>query len=593
MTKLITRKMPLTSPGPMTLDMEARQVQVILATENPVRVYDWDLGLVDEVLLMSGAVYPAQVPLLDTHDRGSVETVLGSASSMAVQGETLTGLVEFSTVARAQDALTKVQEGHLTDFSVGYSVEESVFVPQGQNQNIAGKTFAGPVKVATRWTVKELSICPLGADSQAKARMETSMNTDALQAERTRSAEIIALGEEFGLLDQAREAVTQGTTVADFQTAVLKSVRDNRNTQAPAFRIEAGATDDEKFRSAAEESLLLRGGMIKEQIQNPLAALSIRELARECLVRSGIRDFNGNWPLLMGRAFSSSDFPKILANVANKSLLTGYNAASETWMMWCETGSVNDFKTNSIVRPSEMSALQEVGQLEEYKHATRSEAQEQFSVLTYGSIFGLSRQSLINDDLGALTTTPQAQGETAARKVGDLAYSALTLNAAMGDSKALFHADHGNLAGTGGVPSITTIGAAVAAMKKQKDIKGEQTLNIQPQFFMAPVALEGSCEQIFLSVFEGTQAKPGLANPFTGNYFTRVYDPRLDNDSLTRWYIAGPKGKTVTVFFLNGVQAPYLESREGFNVDGIEYKVRIDCGAKAVDWRALYRNDGV
>lgn len=594
--RLTTRKMPLNGSGPLTLNMDARQVQAVMATETPVRIWDWDHGAVDEVLLMSGATYPAQVPLLDSHDRGSVDMVLGSVSGIATQGETMTGLVEFSTVPRADEALVKVQEGHLTDFSIGYVVEEAVFVPQGQSQTVNGKTFQGPVKIGTRWTVKELSLCPIGADAQAKARMEqtmnTDMNTDVLQAERTRSAEIMALGQEFDIMDQAREAVTQGTSVADFQNVVLKSVREAR-TQAPAFRVEAGATDGEKFRSAAEESILIRGGLTPAT-DNELAAMNLRELARECLIRSGQRNLGNNLQAIIGRALTSSDFPKILANTANKSLLTGYEQAEETWMQWCATGSANDFKTHSVVRPSEIGDLNEVREMEEYQYASRSEAQEQFVIATYGNLFAISRQAIINDDLGALTTIPQGHGEAAARKVGDVAYSVLVNNATMGDGVSLFHADHDNVVSTPGtgIVCINTLAAGIAAMKTQKDILGLRNLNIQPQFFLAPVALEGACEQLFLSAFEGTQAAPNKANPYTGNYFVRVYDPRLDLDSETAWYLAGPKGKTVTVFFLNGVQSPYLETREGFNVDGVEYKVRIDCGAKAVDWRALYHNEG-
>lgn len=586
--------MPLNGSGPVTLNMDARQVQAVMATEAPVRIWDWDHGLVDEVLLMSGANYPAQVPLLDSHDRGSVDMVLGSVSGIATQGDFMAGLVEFSTVPRADEALVKVQEGHLTDFSIGYVVEEAVFVPQGQSQTVNGKTFQGPVKIGTRWTVKELSLCPIGADAQAKARMETTMstdmNTDVLQAERTRSAEIMALGQEFEIMDQAREAVTQGTSVQDFQNVVLKSVREAR-TQAPAFRVEAGATDGEKFRSAAEESILIRGGLAPAT-DNELAAMNLRELARECLIRSGQRNLGNNLQAIIGRALTSSDFPKILANTANKSLLTGYEQAEETWMQWCATGSANDFKTHSVVRPSEIGDLNEVREMEEYQYASRSEAQEQFTIATYGNLFAISRQAIINDDLGALTTIPQGHGEAAARKVGDVAYSVLVNNATMGDGVSLFHADHDNVPSIASGVFLGSLAAGIVAMKTQKDILGLRSLNIRPQFFMAPVTLEGACEQLFLSAFEGTQAAPNKANPYTGNYFARVYDPRLDLDSETAWYLAGPKGKTITVFFLNGVQSPYLETREGFNVDGVEYKVRIDCGAKAVDWRALYRNEG-
>jgi hypothetical protein len=91
---------------------------------------------------------------------------------------------------------------------------------------------------------------------------------------------------------------------------------------------------------------------------------------------------------------------------------------------------------------------------------------------------------------------------------------------------------------------------------------------------------------------EGTQATPNMINPYAGDYFQRVYDARLDGDDANGWYLAGPKGKTVTMFFLNGNEKPYLETKDGFEVDALEYKVRIDCAAKAVDYRALYMNDG-
>ena len=162
----------------------------------------------------------------------------------------------------------------------------------------------------------------------------------------------------------------------------------------------------------------------------------------------------------------------------------------------------------------------------------------------------------------------------------------------MADGVALFHSTHANLAGTGGAVSVATLAAGIAAMKKQKDVAGKRRLNIQPQFFLGPVSIEGICEQLFLSALEGTQAKPGQANPYGGNYFKRVYNSRLDDNSLVSWYLAGPAGKTVKVFFLDGNQSPYLETQNGWSVDGTEFKVRIDAAAKAVDWRTIYKNPG-
>jgi hypothetical protein len=137
-------------------------------------------------------------------------------------------------------------------------------------------------------------------------------------------------------------------------------------------------------------------------------------------------------------------------------------------------------------------------------------------------------------------------------------------------------------------------------MKLQRDLSGQRRLNITPQYVIAPVWAEGAAEIFFNStVFSDGAANTTAvgstrANIYGGTRFTRVYDARLDGaaGNQTAWYVAGPKGKTVRVVFLNGQQAPYMESRQGWSVDGVEFKVRIDAAAKAVDWKALVSNAG-
>lgn len=626
---LTTRKMAVAASGPATLDEQARTVDAVMTTETPAKVVDWDRWeIVDEILILDGATYAKQLPLLNSHDRSGVEQVLGSVRDIRRDGDALVGTVHFSAVPEADSALTKVREGHLTDFSIGYSVQESVWVPEGQSYALNGKTYDGPVKLSTKFEIKELSICPIGADKLAKARaaanlqpLEAVMPKDiegrspeatptpaaapvieegkiradaAAEVARMvadnnkRSAELLAMGRKFDCLELAEKAIADGTSVADFNGVVLDHVSKQREgTPQVGFRAEMGQLDAEKFRAAATDAVLYRAGRSGVE-QNDLAGYTLREMARECLIRSGHRP-----PVhvleMVGRALTSSDFPYILAAAANKSLMEAYDQADETWQQWCDTGSAQDFKTLYIVRASEMGDLDEVPESAEYKYGSRSEAREAVALATYGKLFAISRQAIINDDLSALSDVPAAHGEAAARKVGDVAYAVLTANGNMGDGKALFHADHGNLSAASAAPGVTTLGTAIAAMKKQKDIGGKRRLNIRPQFFLAPLDLEGAAEQLFLSAYEGTQAKPGLVNPYSGNYFARVYEGRLSDNSTSAWYLAGPKGKSVRMYFLNGVQTPYLETRDGWNVDGVEYKVRMDAAAKAVDWRALYK----
>jgi hypothetical protein len=659
---ICTRSVPMSS-ALTTLDEKTRSVEVVGATESPVPMFDserWEI--IPEVLLMSGCQMPdsRQIPLLDTHSRYSTSDVIGSFRDMTIEGDKLIGRAMFSTAPEAEGAWLKTREGHLTDYSVGYRTLEKEYVPANTTTNIQGRSFAGPVNIVTKWTPREMSSCPIGADEQAKARSATppekqqkeqNMNKElrlflesrglpkgateeealrfmetlqartepvapavpgtnadetraaAIRDEHARSSEIIAMCERHEVPAEKRaELLKPETTVDAARKAVMDIICERSAANNPGFRspaqtdaqrgINVGVDERDKFRAAAEDSLILRTGKPVEKAAPgalDLRGFSLRELARESLRISG-GSHAGDAMGMIGRALTTSDFPLILANIANKSLFAGYEATSETWQKWCGTGSTSDFKTNTVVRAGETADLDQIREDDEYKYGSRAEAQEQYSIATYGKLFNISRQSIINDDLSALTDIPAAHGEAAGRKVGDLAYAVLTANSAMGDGTALFHANHGNL-GTSGVIGTTTIAEAIKLMALQKDIGGKRRLNIAPKFLITSPALAQAAQTFFGSSVIGTQANPNQVNIYAG-LCELIFEPRLFDDSATAFYLAGDKGKTVNVYFLNGNQAPYMETKQGWNVDGVEYKVRIDAGAKAIDWKSLLKNAG-
>lgn len=439
------------------------------------------------------------------------------------------------------------------------------------------------------------------ARSQADLERERA---ELVRAERERVAEIHALCRRFGMVEMADKLIEDGTSVDAARKAVLEKL-DLEKIQTPSHRpatIVADAWD--KFRSAAEDAILIRSG---QKVQTPapgamdLAGYSLYELARHSLIVSN-KPAGGSKLEMVGRALTTSDFPLLLANVANKSLFAGWESAQETWSEWCAVGSVSDFKTHHLPRISETSDLDEIPENAEYSYGSRTEADETFKIATYGKLLAISRQAIINDDLAALTDIPMAHGEAAARKVGDLPYAVLTANAAMGDGYALFSSQHHNYvaSGSGAAPGIATIAAGILAMGTQKDLAGKRRLNIRPVYFIGPKALEGVAEVFFRTdrysdsntVATDSSMASTRVNPYSGTVFTRIYDARLDDDDTATWYLAASKGRTVKVFFLGGQQRPYMETRQGWTVDGVEYKVRIDAGAKAVDWRGLYCNEG-
>ena len=200
---------------------------------------------------------------------------------------------------------------------------------------------------------------------------------------------------------------------------------------------------------------------------------------------------------------------------------------------------------------------------------------------------------MINDDLNGFMRIANMMGRAAARTIGNDVYSVLTANAAMADGTAIFHADHSNLAGTGAAPTVATVGAARSAMRLRQDMNSNDYLDIQPDIILGPVALEDTLNVLMASETNPANANSKVPNPVR-NMAEVVTDPRLDAVSATAWYlIANPLDvPLIEVAFLDGNQNPYLESEQGFTIDGIQWKVRLDYGTDSIDNRGGYLNPG-
>lgn len=492
--------------------------------------------------------------------------------------------------ARALDSINQEEDAMLKEFL--RKMRGELGLPEDATEDqvrAAIEDAARAAKVAKAEPGKPAEAKP-GVDAAEAARK-------AVAEERTRTAEISALCEAHDCRNLLTEMLGTDTTVAEAQRKVLDHLKTRAGSSTPSFRhMEMGAAEVDKVRAAGVDALCMRSGIVvakPAEGARDLMGHSLRELARECLVRAGL-SAPGNQLEMVGRALTSSDLPNILGNVANRSLMLGFESQPETYEQWVDTtGSLTDFKSSDLTRRGEVSSLQEVKEGGEFKYGVTSDTKEVVKLATYGEIIPITRQAIINDDLGALTDIPKDMGEAVSRLLGDLSYAVLTANSAMSDNVALFHSTHGNLASSGAAVDVTPLSVAEKAMGLQKDLLQKRRLNIKPQFFIGPLSIKGVVEQFFKTdKIGGVANKPNLANIFFGDYFTRIYDARLDDDSMTAWYLAAAKGKTVKMFFLNGMKTPYMEQKTGWTVDGVELKVRMDAAAKAVDHRGLYKNPG-
>lgn len=683
---------------PATLDETARSVRAIAASEKPAAVFDWDrYDVVDEVLLMAGAILPesGRVPLLDSHQRGSVSDILGSAGGFRAGASgpfaALEADVALGDTDAGRQALALIRDGHLTDLSVGYEPVESMWIPAGQKQLIAGREYAGPVKVTTRWILKELSLTPIGADDLAKMRSqggaqpmtkrlkkllklrhglpvdatgsqaramlitlpkevqdslraesETQVQADAqrsaivapvqpVQVSRSDDTDLAARADDAARAavariaaehSEIREAVRLGGLESSFgdeliaaghrpdtaRKAVLAKMAAS-NKPMNNTRAEMGEDERDKFYRAALDGVKMRMGV---KIEKPAAGheafrgMSLVRMGEEFLLRHGIKPRSldarsiAEAALAMRSAPSthSTDFPHLMGNVASAVLLAAYDLYPSTWEMWCAITSVNDFKSIKGVRLSEAPNLDLIGENGEYKYGSFDESAETYHIGTYGKLFALTREMLINDDMRAFARVPQAFGAAARRKVSDVVYAKLVANPTMSDGVALFHANHKNLAASGTALGVDPMKAAKKAMRLQKDMTGN-VINVEPAFLLIPAELEFTAGILLNSAVlpqlatGATYASVNIPNPFL-NSLAPVVEPRLDAASATAWYLAGRPAviDTMEVAFLNGVQTPYLEEKEGFERDGVSYKVRFDFGVGLMDHRGLYKNAG-
>lgn len=352
---------------------------------------------------------------------------------------------------------------------------------------------------------------------------------------------------------------------------------------------------------SVQASLLGRLGIEDNQADNAYNHMTLRELARASLADRGIGVASLRPMDMVGLAFThdASDFGNILLDASHRSLLQGWEQAEETYHLWTRQGRLSDFKVANRVGLGSFSTLREVRPGAEYKYITLGDTGETIRLATYGEIFSINRQAIINDDLDALSAIPALMGAAARATIGDLVYDTLINNGKMKDGKPLFDASRKNLfTGANSALSIAAMSAAKTAMALQKAKpakEGEKTrpLNVRPAFLLCPVALEDQANQLIRSTSVPTaQVNAGVVNPIQ-NFAQVIGEPRLDDASSTAWYLAAKQGTdTIEVAYLDGVDTPYIDQMEGFTSDGIATKIRIDAGVSALDTRGLNKSAG-
>jgi len=602
----------------------------------------------------------------------SADAIIGSIEDIAIDTKARRGhaVVKFDETADGETAFTRVKSGSLRGVSFAAHIREKQVLREDEKWKSGdGREWEGPLAVATKWEISELSLTPVPADQsvgigrqekpkEAEMALTAEMrqllierglgegftdeeavkflrehwdqqkeepkqpeekkkedddtasrsSVDMVIAERKRIEDLTKIQEKSGLpTSELTRWIQAGTPVGGAREIAMEFMAERfRPVSVAGTRFEVVLEAREKHRRAMQATIERRAidflnGRPKTWAWDDKACadvprdLPIVEIARQCLVHAGIREA-ASWGKMevATRALqhSTSDFPLLLENTANKSLGIGYNEARVTWSAWCGVGSLPDFKVTSRVAVGDMADFEVVAELMPITESTMTEKRETRQLSTYAKRFGVSRQAIINDDLGEFSRTPQKLGAAANRTINTLVYGQLTSPPTMAeDSVALFgtHTSGSNTTVAAGAPSIGGLNGAMSLMRRQLNVGGNGRVNVSPSFLISPATVEGSVRQLV----QGT-INPNVVTNVVLDWMsnlTPVIEPLLDDTSTSTWYLAASPNEidTVRVEFLNGQQTPSLTRIDGTAILGTEWVAYLDFSVKTFDHRGLCR----
>jgi ribosomal protein S4 len=574
------------------------------------------------------------------------------------------GLISRDT-SWARDVIKSGKNGFPWQASIGAEIISAEFIPNGNQIQVNGRTFDGPLYVIRKSILKEISFVDQGADNNTSAEVaaqsqeEKTMKDETMQKEvsqeetndlNAQEVKAEAAKEEVQATEthtcqckakspETIEAAAAPDPVADMRKKIaaetqriqaIRNVCNGKHTEIEAKAIEEGwdvtkcelevlrasrpkAPVVHTQRAAAtpqvfEAVALMSSGIGNTRLEamydvpileaaDKLRGIGIQEFCEQ-VVGQQLPRFRRDASGWLQAAFSTTSLPGILSNIANKMLLEGYTYIEDAWRQICKIASVNDFKEHSRYRMTGNFTFQKVGADGEIKHGTVGEQLFGQKADTHGIMFALTRQMIINDDMGAFTDIPRQIGMGAAEAIADAVWGLLLSN-----PNSFFSAGNKNyLDGADTALSVDALTAAEILFGEQTKPNGKP-LGANARILLVPIALKVIAQQLMKSteLNETTTANKGKpkSNPHAGKYEV-VSSTYLSNATFTgasnkAWYLFADPNRlpALEVAFLNGVDRPTVEKTDAdFNTLGIQFRGYIDFGVREQDHRGALRMKG-
>ena len=630
-------------------DQTDNSVEIIFSTGADVRRYDWSTGKrYIESLPLSGldlSQLNADAQVLRVHglDDPSLDSILGVVKRGSARTEMLDGKLvgicraRLSTHSDDEKDVSKIKAGIIRKASYYYTYDAPPVIttdPDGTER----RTFP-------KHTGKEVSFVPIAADGFAGSRsaevdspgeeeMTKKYNPDGSEqrtdspappepapptttpAESTEAARkqaeeagarreserrdaIETLGRKWKIADDVVAPMLKniGCTVDQARFAFVDTIAER--TQANPLNGHIDVTQDEgtKKRTAFVDAFAARGlNQEPPEAGREFRNCGLTGFARRYLEMARIasrKEVDEMYPSEVAkRAMQSTDFSLLLGNSLNKILLAKYVAEQLTFPIFSQRADFDLLNERKLLRAGEGDELLDLEEGEEYAESVMGEGQEAYSLFKSGRILALTLETFLKDDIGAFVDPAAAFGNSSIRRQEKFVYSLISTPQTMGDGKALFHADHKNIASSAGVPTSTRIDEMDYLMTQQLGIDGKQLVGVPMAFLIAPRKLKQQLEMLLGGKFVPTKAADTVTEDMA--QLRRVYCHYLDVVSTVAWFgCASPSTMpTLQYGYLRGEGGPVIEKEDGFSNDTIKFKCRLFFGARIPEWRAWVKNAG-
>lgn len=572
-----------------SLNDESRSFEAVVASEQSVPVIDFRLGeIVDEILLATGGEFPESVPLLDSHKRENTVDVIGSMRRFRREGSQWLGVGRVAFGDQHADAVwAKMRDGHLSKFSIGYTVLEYANVRPGESAVVAGRNFTNEsdrtLRVVTKWRVHEVSLVAIPADSNAELR-------SAIPAQRTSSMPLSTPA------IHSRESLTGKPTIGTLVSGLM---------------MKNGITDPSQCRAAlSPQNSLIRiapcDQLEREAEQGQVwAANPMIDFIRYAAELDGVRfsEGSGVQGVLMGcwqhysnrGGVSTANMEALFTQVFGAKFLQGFDSEEDTTAGWTSEADNMNLKAAPRPRMGTLQPLDRRARGAEAKHVEIDAPSEDTKVHEYSGKFTIDEMDIINNMFGNFEQAlPVKMGRAAKLLRPDLVYSVLLSNPTMRDGKALFHADHANLLTGALTESTLSDGQALISSQTENGV----SLNLRGRYIIVPQKLDRTARKLAREVdLVNDENSPPPVVRSEGRLSNGVTDPASGTSydgSDTTWFLsADGVNHTIEVSFLRGRNRQPL-IRFGFlrmGRFGVWFDVTHAIGATAIDWRGLARSD--